>query len=164
LLRLPYFQQAPPKSAGREQFGRQLVERFFLGAETRRSAGRRGPNDFRPRIGTDARPEDLLRTATELTARTIAGALDRWVVGKIAIHRLVVSGGGAHNRFLMARLAEHLPALRIHRSEEFGLDGDAKEALAFAVLADRTMHRLPGNLPSVTGARRSVVLGKVSRP
>jgi anhydro-N-acetylmuramic acid kinase len=145
VLRLPFFAQQPPKSAGREQFGQHFIQQFFL--------KRRG-----------ARPEDLLRTATELTARTIADALERFVLGKIAIHRLIISGGGAHNRLLVARLAELPPSLRVHRSDEFGLDVDAKEAIAFAVLADRTMHGLPGNLPAVTGARRSVVLGKMSRP
>jgi anhydro-N-acetylmuramic acid kinase len=108
--------------------------------------------------------DDLLRTATELTARTIADALERFVLGKIAVHRLIVSGGGAHNRLLMARLTDLLPDLCVHRSDEFGLDVDAKEAIAFAVLADRTMHGLFGNLPSVTGARRPVVLGKISQP
>jgi anhydro-N-acetylmuramic acid kinase len=145
VLCLPFFTQQPPKSAGREQFGQHFIQEFFL--------KRRG-----------ARPEDLLRTSTELTARTITDALDRFVLGKISIHRLIISGGGAHNRVLVARLAELLPNLRVHRSDGFGLDVDAKEAIAFAVLADRTMHRLPGNLPSVTGARRPVVLGKISRP
>ena len=84
--------------------------------------------------------------------------------GQDPIHRLIVSGGGAHNRLLVARLAELLPSLSVHRSDEFGLDVDAKEAIAFAVLADRTLHGLPGNLPAVTGARRAVVLGKISRP
>jgi anhydro-N-acetylmuramic acid kinase len=64
----------------------------------------------------------------------------------------------------VARLTDLLPNLRVHRSDEFRLDVDAKEAIAFAVLADRTMHDLPGNLPTVTGARRPVVLGKISRP
>jgi anhydro-N-acetylmuramic acid kinase len=145
LLQLPFFAQKPPKSAGREQFGRNFLLQFFL--------KRRG-----------ARAEDLIRTATELTARTIAGALERFVPGEIPIHRLIISGGGAHNRLLVRRLGELLPTLRIHRSDEFGLNQDAKEAIAFAVLADRTMHGLPGNLPSVTGARRAVVLGKISRP
>jgi anhydro-N-acetylmuramic acid kinase len=145
MLRLPFFALQPPKSAGREQFGPYFIQQFFL---KRRSA----------------RPEDLLRTATELTARTIADALERFVLGKILIRRLIISGGGAHNRLLMARLGELLPNLRIHRADEFGLEVDAKEAIAFAVLADRTMHGLPGNLPSVTGARRPVVLGKISRP
>jgi anhydro-N-acetylmuramic acid kinase len=145
LLQLPFFAQKPPKSAGREQFGQKFLQQFFL----KRRSGR---------------AEDLIRTATELTARTIAEAIDRFVLGKIAIHRLIISGGGAHNRLLLMRLGELLPKLRIHRSDEFGLNVDAKEAIAFALLADRTMHGLPGNLPSVTGARRSVVLGKISRP
>ena len=145
MLRLPFFAQEPPKSAGREQFGEHLIQQFFL---KRR----------------DARHEDLIRTATEFTARTIADALQHFAPGSIAIHRLIISGGGAHNRLLVARLSELLPDLRVHRSDEFGLDVDAKEAIAFAVLADRTMHGLPGNLPSVTGARRAVVLGKISPP
>jgi len=145
LLHLPFFEQKPPKSAGREQFGHQFIQRFFL--------KRRG-----------ARPEDIIRTATELTARTIAGALERFVLGEIAIHRLIISGGGAHNHLLGAHLGELLPTLSIHASDEFGLNVDAKEAIAFAVLADRTIHGLPGNLPTVTGARRPVVLGKISRP
>jgi anhydro-N-acetylmuramic acid kinase len=162
LLRLPFFAQHPPKSAGREQFGQAFLERFFLPSA---SASRR------PQVGQSANlkseitnPQDLLRTATELTARTIAGALEQFVLEKFAIHRLIISGGGAHNDLLVARLSELLPTLRLHASDEFGLGVDAKEAIAFAVLADRTLHGLPGNLPSVTGARRAVVLGKVSRP
>jgi anhydro-N-acetylmuramic acid kinase len=165
MLRLPFFAQQPPKSAGREQFGQHFLERFFLGAGVGADGVRPGPKALRPyKARRAARPEDLLCTATELTARTIAGALDRFVLGKIAIHRLIISGGGAHNRLLVARLGELLPNLRVHRSDEFGLNVDAKEAIAFAVLADRTMHGLPGNLPAVTGARRPVVLGKISRP
>jgi anhydro-N-acetylmuramic acid kinase len=174
VLRLPFFAQQPPKSAGREQFGQHFIEQFFLhsdeGAEGVRADGgadgvRPGPKALRPyNVRRGARPEDLLRTATELTARTIADALERFVLGKIAIHRLIISGGGAHNRLLVARLTELLPCLRVHRSDEFGLDVDAKEAIAFAVLADRSMHGLAGNLPAVTGARRPVVLGKISRP
>jgi anhydro-N-acetylmuramic acid kinase len=145
LLLIPFFKRKPPKSAGREQFGAEFLERFFL---SRRNE----------------RPEDLLRTATELTARTIAGAIERFVPDKIATHRLIVSGGGAHNGLIMSRLDELLPDMCIHRSDEFGLNVDAKEAIAFAILADRTLHQLPGNLPSVTGARRAVVLGKISHP
>jgi anhydro-N-acetylmuramic acid kinase len=145
MLRLPFFARKPPKSAGREQFGKHFIQQFLL---------KRG----------GAPPADLIRTATELTVRTIAHALERFVLGKIAIQRLIISGGGAHNRFLVARIGELLPTLSIHASDDFGLNVDAKEAIAFAVLADRTMHGLPGNLPSVTGAHRPVVLGKISRP
>jgi anhydro-N-acetylmuramic acid kinase len=144
-LTYPFFGAEPPKSAGREQFGRDFVARYFLTFR-------------RPRF------EDLLRTALELTARTITDALNRCVFGKITIHRLIISGGGAHNRLLVRRLRALLPQLSINLSDRYGLPVDAKEAIAFAVLADRTMHGLPGNLPSVTGARRAVVLGKVSRP
>jgi anhydro-N-acetylmuramic acid kinase len=77
---------------------------------------------------------------------------------------LIVSGGGAHNRILLAGLQAYLPQLAIEFSDRYNLPIDAKEAIAFAVLADRTLHGLPGNLPSVTGARRPVVLGKIVRP
>ena len=145
LLRLPFFRQRPPKSAGREQFGAEYVRRHFL--------CRRG-----------AAPQDLLRTATELTARTIADALERFVFPRVKVHRLIVSGGGAHNCLLVSRLGELLPNLSVDFSDKYGLPVDAKEAIAFAVLADRTLHGLPGNLPSVTGARQPVVLGKLVRP
>jgi anhydro-N-acetylmuramic acid kinase len=141
----PFFLRPPPKSAGREQFGHAFVAHYFL---SRR----------RPRF------EDLLRTALELTARTIAGALARFVFPGTRIDRLIVSGGGAHNRLLVKRLVELLPHLTVELSDRYGLPVDAKEAIAFAVLADRTLHGLPGNLPSVTGARRAVVLGKIVKP
>jgi anhydro-N-acetylmuramic acid kinase len=143
-LRYPFFSQPPPKSAGREQFGRAFVERYFLSRKR-------------------ARFEDSLRTSVELTARTIADALARFVFPGRKIDRLIVSGGGAHNPLLMKRLAELLPHLTVELSERYGLPVDAKEAIAFAILADRTLHGLPGNLPSVTGARRAVVLGKIVR-
>jgi anhydro-N-acetylmuramic acid kinase len=141
-----FFRKRPPKSAGREQFGEEFVKRFFLS---------RFPG---------ARAEGLLRTANELTARTIAGALRQFVLPRASIARLVVSGGGAHNRLLVRRLGELLPEIKVMTSDVFGLPVEAKEAIAFAILADRTLHRLPGNLPAVTGARKSVVLGSISRP
>ena len=144
-LEHPYFTRQPPKSTGREQFGAAFVETYFL--ERRRQ-----------KFG------DLLRTATELTGRSISDALERFVFPQAKIHRLIVSGGGARNKFLMGRLRELMPQLEIETSDRYGLPVDAKEAIAFAILADRTMHGLPGNLPSVTGARRPVILGKIVRP
>jgi len=145
ILRLPYFLHAPPKSAGREQFGADFAARYFLSKQ-------------------GARMHDLLRTATELTARTITEALRRFVFPGVKIHRLIVSGGGARNNLLLQRLKALLPEVSVHISDEFGLPVDAKEAIAFAVLADRTMHGLPGNLPSVTGARCDTLLGALTRP
>ena len=151
-LTFPFFRRRPPKSAGREQFGSEYVERYFL--------QRRAP---RPVLF-----KDLLRTATELSARSIAEALGRFVFPDLPagskLHRLVVSGGGAYNRLLLERLQALLPRLWVQRSDGLGLPADAKEAIAFAILADRTFHDLPGNLPKVTGARRAVVLGKLVRP
>ena len=141
ILGLPFFRRKPPKSAGREEFGQDFVARHFL--------RRRFPS------------KDLLRTATELTARSIVDALKRFVFPRAEIHRLVVSGGGAHNRLLFSRLTDLLPHLSMQLSDDYGLPLDAKEAIAFAVLADRTLRGLPGNLPAVTGARRAVVLGKI---
>jgi anhydro-N-acetylmuramic acid kinase len=141
----PFFRHEPPKSAGREQFGESFVKTHFL-ARRRMSF------------------EDAVRTASKLTVRTIAAALERFVFPRAKVHRLIVSGGGAHNKFLMKRLAELLPLLKVELSDRYGLPVDAKEAIAFAILADRTMHGLPGNLPSVTGARRAVILGKLVRP
>jgi anhydro-N-acetylmuramic acid kinase len=145
MLRHPFFSQSPPKSAGREQFGRDFVQGYFL--SRRRS-----------------RFEDTLRTSLELTARTIVDALARFVFPETRINRLIVSGGGAHNRTLLKRLAELLPQLTVELSDRYGLPVDAKEAIAFAILADRTLHGLPGNLPRVTGARHAVVLGKIVHP
>lgn len=142
MLRTPFFRQRPPKSAGREQFGEEFLSEHFL--------SRRGPM-----------PADLLRTATELSARSVAHALERFVFPRVKIHRLIVSGGGAHNTLLMTRIRELLPEVAVHLSDRYGLPIDAKEAIAFAVLADRALHGLPGNLPAVTGARHAVVLGKL---
>ncbi len=144
-LRHPFFRQPPPKSAGREQFGREFVARYFFARR-------------RARFG------DLVRTALELTANSIADALERFVFPRAKVHRLIVSGGGARNEFLMKRLGELLPKMEVALSDRYGLPVDAKEAIAFAVLADRTLRGLAGNLPSVTGARRAVVLGKLVRP
>jgi anhydro-N-acetylmuramic acid kinase len=144
ILSLPFFCRRPPKSAGREQFGGKFLQRYFLARK-------------------EAPPEDLLRTATELTARSIAQSLEHFAC-RNSRGRMVVSGGGAHNRFLMERIASLLPEFEITLSDSYGAPVDAKEAMAFALLADRTLHGLPGNLPAVTGARHPAVLGKLARP
>jgi anhydro-N-acetylmuramic acid kinase len=144
-LRLPFFRRRPPKSAGREQFGQDFVKQYFL---ARRSA----------------RFEDLLRTACELTVASISDSLQRFVFPRARVQRLIISGGGAHNRTLLAGLQAFMPHLALESSDRHGLPMDAKEAVAFAILADRTLHGLPGNLPAVTGACRSVILGKIVCP
>jgi anhydro-N-acetylmuramic acid kinase len=98
-------------------------------------------------------------TAMELTVRSVALAMERYP----ATREVIVSGGGAHNTYLMERLRAWLKP-RVTTSAEFGIDVDAKEAILFAVLAYQTHQRRAGNLPSATGARKPVILGKISRP
>jgi anhydro-N-acetylmuramic acid kinase len=96
-------------------------------------------------------------TATELTARTIASAIARYPTTR----EVIVSGGGAHNRFMMERLRA-LVTPRVTTSAQLGIDVDSKEAILFAVLAYETFHRRAGNVPSATGALRPMILGKIS--
>jgi anhydro-N-acetylmuramic acid kinase len=136
LLADPYYSQAPPKSAGREQYGKELLASL-------------------PQLPR----EDLVATATELTVRTIAQAID----GYEGIDEVIVSGGGAHNIYMMERLSGALHA-QLKTSSDFGIDIDGKEAIAFAILAHETWNRRPSNLASATGARHPAILGKISYP
>lgn len=131
LLADPYYHLPPPKSCGREQYGVELIEKSSID----------------------------VATATELTVRTIAMAIERYP----ATNEVIVSGGGAHNRYMMERLQAELRP-RVTTSEEFGIDVDAKEAILFAVLAYESVHRRCGNVPSATGASKPVILGKASHP
>jgi len=108
-----------------------------------------------------ARAQDVIRTATILTALSIVDAIHRFVPRRAGLSELIVSGGGAHNPLLMAQIEAALPGIRLRLSDEFGVPGDAKEAFAFAVLGWETLHHRPANVPRATGARKAVVLGKV---
>lgn len=148
-----FFRKQPPKTAGREEFGHDFVKDFL------RSCGK-------------SRKEDVVATATALTAKTIADAVSRHATKAFkraprqSFQEMVLSGGGAKNVTLVSMLAGDLAALglRLRTSDEFGLPSAAKEAAAFALLAYETWHRRPSNVPSATGARRAAVLGKVSYP
>ena len=153
MLRRTFFRKQPPKTAGREEFGRDFVDVFLKSC--------RG-----------CRKQDVVATATALTAKSIADAVRRFVVKnsnsapKQAFHEMILSGGGAKNSTLVAMLTTELAplGLRLRFSDEFGLPSAAKEAVAFAVLAHETWHRRSSNVPSATGARRAAVLGKISYP
>jgi anhydro-N-acetylmuramic acid kinase len=144
MLRDPYFRRRPPKTAGREDFGREYV-RAILGRHRRASK------------------PDLVATATAFTARSIARALQSFVLRDNKYRDYIVSGGGARNKTLMRVLGDEVSGLglRLRRSEDFGVPSQAKEAVAFALLAYQTWHRQPGNIPAATGAERPAVLGKV---
>ncbi|HEV2448310.1 MAG TPA: anhydro-N-acetylmuramic acid kinase [Candidatus Sulfopaludibacter sp.] len=146
-LRGRFFSQRPPKTAGREQFGQEFVGAF------REACGR-------------ARKPDMIATATAFTARSIAGAIERHVPARGKFREVIASGGGTRNPALMAMLANRLAplGLALRTSDEFGMPSEAKEAVAFAVLAYQTWRRRPSNVPSATGAKRRAVLGKISYP
>jgi anhydro-N-acetylmuramic acid kinase len=134
LLRDPYLRAKPPKTAGREQYGPEFADRFPANASG-------------------------VRTATAFTAASIAEGIRRFGG---ATRELIVSGGGVHNPVLMSYLAAFLPDVRIRTIDEFGVHSDAKEAVAFALLAAETAAGRPSNVPSATGARRAVVLGEIA--
>jgi len=153
LLRHPFFRQKPPKTAGREQFGREFVRELL-------------------RLCRRADDNDIIATATALTARSVGIAVRRFVLPLVEsedpkparFREFVVSGGGTKNATLMRMIREELAPLkmRVRTTDDFGLPSDAKEATAFALLAYQTWRRLPSNVPSATGAERLTILGKVS--
>jgi anhydro-N-acetylmuramic acid kinase len=108
-----------------------------------------------------SRPEDLIHTATVLTAMTIVDGFRRWILPRGKVQQLIVSGGGARNPLLLAQLHAGLPGIELLHSGELGVPEDAKEAYAFAVLAYETWRGRAGNLTGATGARHEAILGKI---
>ena len=167
LMKDPFLKLAPPKSTGREYYGAGFVKKFL-------ALGRR----------QQARPNDLIRAATIFSALAVVDALHRFVLPRQEIHEIIVSGGGVRNPLLLMQLRALLgdtlwPAfgfsdpyrhfagrrrrpIELLTSEHFAIPADAKEALAFAILAYETFHRRPSNLPTATGARGPAILGKIS--
>ena len=141
LLRDKYFRAKPPKTAGREQYGADFVTKL---------------------LDTELSSEDLVATATALTAESIALGVRNFVLSEMRVDEVFVSGGGTHNSTLMAMLRKALDPIPVMLTTEMGLDVDAKEAIAFAVMAYETAHMRPSNVPMATGARKSVVLGKLT--
>lgn len=143
LLQDEYYTKKPPKTAGREQYGTTFVDIL---------------------IAKGLSPADTMATAAMLTAATIADGIYQFSEAEDgAIGEVIVSGGGVHNPALMRMLQAELADMDVINSEDIGLDPDAKEAIAFAILAHESWHSRANNLPSATGARRSVALGKLSR-
>lgn len=140
----PFIRQAPPKSTGRELFTPAYLEQAL----------KFNYMDTQP-------AEDPVRTVTEFTAWSIAENIR--LFGNSG-SRIIASGGGIYNATLMEALRRELPHAEIMTSEQYGIPSDAKEAMCFAYLAYRTLGGLPGNMPSVTGARREALLGVIAYP
>jgi anhydro-N-acetylmuramic acid kinase len=142
LMKHEFYRRHPPKSAGREQFGADFVQ---------------------PLLDLKLAPEDLIATVTHLTAATIADAICACLPEDAEECEVIASGGGVHNPVLMNFLRGELPEeMQLTTTADYGIDPDFKEAIAFAVLAHETWLRKTSNIPSATGARHAVVLGKVS--
>lgn len=137
----PYFTRKPPKSTGRELFGVQRCDVYL-----KEMAG--------------LSKEDILATLTAFTARSTAEAYKNFLPA--LPDEVLLCGGGARNPAIAAMLQKELPTSRIGRTEDAGLPGDSKEAVAFAVLGYETMNRRPGNLPAATGAKGPVILGSIT--
>jgi anhydro-N-acetylmuramic acid kinase len=153
LLRDPYYRRDPPKSAGREQYGAAFVERVLALARRHRLAS-----------------HDVLATATALTSRSIALAYKQFVAPRIVNTPgstpvdYIAAGGGTRNQTLMRMLAADLSPFgcRVETTDQHGIPSEAKEAVAFALLAWQTWRRLPGNIPAATGASHPAILGQIT--
>lgn len=141
LMKDPYLQMKPPKSTGRERYGIQFTDSLF----------RRFPIPF----------PDLAATVTMFTAKCIAMAYEKFLkpVGKL--DEAILCGGGTRNPVLVSMLRELLAPVPVREIDEFGISSEAKEAVSFAILANATLNGEPNNVPSATGARQPVILGKI---
>lgn len=144
LLSHPFFLKSPPKSTGAEVFGREMAREIYTLSKERGI----------PLV-------DLIRTILELTVESIAISYERFILPKWKIEEIILSGGGARNPVLVEVLKRRLNQLVFSASDDYGIPVEAKEAIAFAVLANELISGNFTNLPSATGAKRRVPLGKI---
>lgn len=144
LMSHPFISASPPKTTGREDFGIYFAKKIISKAKLQR-----------------VKDLDILATLTEFTAKSIYENYKKFVFQKHDISEVILSGGGTHNLTLVKFLRRYFGNIPTVKIDEYGISGDAKEAVAFAVLANETLANHSGNVPNVTGARRSVILGKI---
>lgn len=142
MVRHPYLRLSPPKSTGREEFGEEYMRELLRSAR-------------------EYDREDIVATASQFTAYAVFDGYRRFVSRGMKADEVIVSGGGAHNRFFLDELRRYFTRSAIRCIDEFGISSDAKEAICFAILAHETMAGNTANLPRVTGAKKRVVLGKI---
>jgi len=146
-LSFPFLEQSPPKTTGREAFGKVFSDSLLVKATE---------------LKCDT--PDVICTTSELTVRCIVDSYEKFVASGTTASEFIVSGGGARNDYLMRRLRELLAPASVATSDKYGIAGDAKEAICFAVLANETLFGNPSNVPSATGATKPTVLGKICLP
>lgn len=144
LLQDEYYFMDPPKSTGREYFSPKYIE----------NALKFTPED----------PKDIIATVTALTAKTIADSYERFIYPNVGIHEAVICGGGAYNKTLMKFIRKYLPSyIDLKTCEDYGISNNFKEVMAFALLGYCTYYGIPNNLPCCTGAKKRVVMGKITQ-
>lgn len=143
LLQDEYYFMDPPKSTGREYFSPKYIENTLK---------------FAPQ-----NPKDIIATVTALTAKTIADSYERFIYPNVGIHEAVICGGGAYNKTLMKYLRTYLPSyIDLKTCEDYGISNNFKEVMVFALLGYCTYYGIPNNLPCCTGAKKRVVMGKLT--
>jgi anhydro-N-acetylmuramic acid kinase len=147
LMQNPYLRRRPPKSTGREEFGPHLLGRIVADARRMKIVD-----------------HDLVATVTAFTARSIADACRQFIFPRGPVNQLIVTGGGAQNPTMMRMIVAELPDVEVITAPNVGVDGDALEAVAFAILGYQMLRGRPGNIPAVTGARAPAILGKLTMP
>lgn len=145
LMSIDYISMKPPKSTGRELFGKQLVD------------------DILKKYG-NLKSEDIIATTTMFTAKSIAYNYKKFVFPKLKIDEVILGGGGSYNSTLIKMLKEELKEIKVLTQEDLGLSSDAKEAVAFALLAYETINSRAGNVLNATGATKRVILGNITPP
>ncbi len=145
LMSHPYLKLKPPKSTGRELFGKPSAEAVI-------------------RRHRQKNPFDIIATLTRFTALSIRGAYERFVLPRHDLKEIILCGGGTKNGYLVGLLREMFAGVKVSLIEEYGIPSEAKEALSFAVLANETLSGRPSNVPGATGAKRRVVLGGIFLP
>ena len=145
LLTHPYLSKPPPKTTGREEFGISFADNLYKDA-----------------IHSGIEDLDILATVTAFTAHTIADSYKQWILSKHYLSEVILSGGGSHNNTLIKFFRQYLkPTIQVHTIDKYGISPNTKEALAFAILANETISGNPNNVPSATGAREAIIMGKI---
>lgn len=139
-----YLNVKPPKTTGREHFNQQYAEEVYKFAPQNKN--------------------DVLRTITEFTAKSIYDSYEKFVFPKTDIDDVVIGGGGAYNKVLMKSLQNYFGSIPVKTHEDYGISNKLKECLAFAFLGLATFLKRPNNVPACTGASRNVVMGKIAYP
>lgn len=140
-----YLKKSPPKSTGREEFGSEftseLIERY-----------------------SEYPPQDIIATFTWFSAYSMAHSYQEYVLPYHNLSEVILAGGGVHNITLLRNIKELLPGLKVVTQEEKGYSSDSKEAVAFVILGNETIHRQTSNVPNATGAKEKVILGNIVYP